>query len=348
MATFGTKMNNWSDVNIVPQNIATIYGHIERNFGLNELKKPRPGDIYIKKKKPLNNIDLPVFKSMPNEITITSPPRLYRSHAYKYQGRFYTEAEEFWQFEFIANGIKDWYSVYLLSFCYDKKQLENMTTKTITKKEVEKPKYKEELNSDIWAELSYWQSLEWQLSEHKVILDPVRAYILHWPSKKVSITITLAYLIDKRFDWGYTVSVGTGGGSSPIINEAAEPGEVIHQHPSEALVHALQLIINKYCSKNKEVVSILEQVKFPLSQWITENLTPKAEPHPKKKPGYRERFRRKQKVKRWVANLEQMDKEDKQAILSEIAFTFFGKPKAEQQQINFTNKVEKQLDIFAP
>jgi hypothetical protein len=64
------------------------------------------------------------------------------------------------------------------------------------------------------------------------------------------------------------------------------------------------------------------------------------------KPAYRERFRRKQKVKRWVANLEKMDKADKQAILSEIAFKFFGKPKPEQQQISFTCEIENQLKLF--
>jgi hypothetical protein len=107
-------------MNYQPENIGSIYKDIISQYGEKYLKKPKPGDRYVKMKEPISGIDRPVFRSLPKEILITQPPRLFRSTAWKYQGRVYKDDNPFWEFEYESEGRKEWIALRILSYCYEK------------------------------------------------------------------------------------------------------------------------------------------------------------------------------------------------------------------------------------
>lgn len=122
MGCYGTKCADDASYKWKPETLGSIYRELIQEYGLIQLNKPIPGEFYRKVYKPLSAIDRPAFRRLPENIMITQPARLYRSHGYKYGGRVYLEAECFWQFEYEyeygLKRIRDWMPVRLLTTCY--------------------------------------------------------------------------------------------------------------------------------------------------------------------------------------------------------------------------------------
>ncbi len=122
MSFFGTKCCNDSAHNWSPETIGSIYQEIIQEHGNWALNKPKPGNYYSKRYHPLEDVERAYFKRLPGNIIVTSPPRLFRSHGYKYKGRIYLECECHWTFDYKypwGDGWKfDVMPVRLLSWCY--------------------------------------------------------------------------------------------------------------------------------------------------------------------------------------------------------------------------------------
>lgn len=118
-----------------PPVLSNIWKQIVNDYGSESLNKPIPGMRYVKKKKAITSIDQPFFRRLPAEIQVLSPPRLFRSNGYKYNGRVYLECELYWEFNYRYKhndkDWNDWMSVSLLSYCYEPK-----TSKLINDKKI--------------------------------------------------------------------------------------------------------------------------------------------------------------------------------------------------------------------
>lgn len=123
MSVYGSKCANWSDVDIVPETLGSIYRELRIQLD-DDTKpfKPKPGDQYRKAYKPLTRVDMKAFREMPSDITIVSPPRLLRSRAWKYHGQFFLECDCNWEFQykFIWSDKYrfEWFPIRILSTCY--------------------------------------------------------------------------------------------------------------------------------------------------------------------------------------------------------------------------------------
>ena len=88
----------WSYIPINPETIGQLYTDIANKYGPQAILKPAPGKQYQKLKHPISGMDMAAFRELPSQITAISPPRLFQTKAWSYQGRFYMDCEVFWQF----------------------------------------------------------------------------------------------------------------------------------------------------------------------------------------------------------------------------------------------------------
>lgn len=102
--------------------LGEVYRELIENYGEVQLRKPVPGDTYRKMHKPLNEMDGPAFRNLPSEITVLSPARLYRSKAWRYNGRFNMSAHTEWEFEyeyeFAGRLFNSWMNLHILTPTY--------------------------------------------------------------------------------------------------------------------------------------------------------------------------------------------------------------------------------------
>lgn len=96
---YGTKCGKAS-MPIKPQTLGQVYQELVDQYGEVQLNKPVPGDTYRRMYKPLNQMDGPGFRQMPQSITVVSPARLYRSIAWKYNGGHHSDAQVMWTFDY--------------------------------------------------------------------------------------------------------------------------------------------------------------------------------------------------------------------------------------------------------
>lgn len=105
-----------------PETLGNIYRSVIEKHGECQLNKPVPGEEYRKMCKPIEQIDQPTFRKLPEQIIITQPARLFQSQGWKYHGRVYLDCELFWRFEYkyeyAGKWVFDWMPVRLLSWCY--------------------------------------------------------------------------------------------------------------------------------------------------------------------------------------------------------------------------------------
>jgi hypothetical protein len=100
MALFGTKACDDSAHDWECDTLGQIYRNMYKEFD-QEIWKPKPGDTYRKRFKPLSpRTDYPSFRRAPSDIVIVQPPRLFRTVGWKYKGRTYIDCETSWEFQF--------------------------------------------------------------------------------------------------------------------------------------------------------------------------------------------------------------------------------------------------------
>ncbi len=104
------------------ETINEVYLDIINTVGEVHLIKPKPGDTYRKRYKPLSHIDRDYFKNLPADIEAISPPRLYESKSGRYRGRIWKEYHTHWHFHYqwryADNLIGNVMSIRVLSYCY--------------------------------------------------------------------------------------------------------------------------------------------------------------------------------------------------------------------------------------
>lgn len=124
---FGTKLGfQDGPFDIMPMRLGEIYREVACEFGDEYINKPIPGDEYRKMYHPIDTeMDGPAFRDkiqFPETIIVVSPPRLYRSNAWKYHGQFQSDAEVHWEFQFKYPWNHEWaygwMGVRFLSTCY--------------------------------------------------------------------------------------------------------------------------------------------------------------------------------------------------------------------------------------
>lgn len=116
----GTKA--WSSIPFNPETIGQLYADIANKYGPQAILKPAAGRQYQKLKHPISGMDMAAFRELPSQITAISPPRLFQTKAWSYQGRFFMDCEVFWQFHYatiIKNQQYHWQMpVRILSYAY--------------------------------------------------------------------------------------------------------------------------------------------------------------------------------------------------------------------------------------
>ncbi len=114
----------------VPETLGQLYESIRKDLNTKIVNKPLPGQIYIKLKRSRTSTDMNAFNQMPDEITITQPPRLYRSTGWKYKGKVHLQSDLFWKFQFkFCKGdqiLVEWMPVACLSHCYDQSHINQL------------------------------------------------------------------------------------------------------------------------------------------------------------------------------------------------------------------------------
>lgn len=88
------------------------------------LNKPVRGDFYLKRKKPIGDVDRPAFREMSPQIIVMSQPFINHARVWKYKGGFYWECELFWKFYYydIKKDFIQNFPIAILSSCYEKKE----------------------------------------------------------------------------------------------------------------------------------------------------------------------------------------------------------------------------------
>ncbi len=122
MTLYGTKCANSPHPIWYSEVLGDIYRELIKEYGFHQLLKPTPGHEYRKMYKPKSQIDQYQFRKLPELITVTSPPRLFRSSGWKYHGRVYLDCECYWTFDYKYpwdQGFKyDDMPLRLLTTCY--------------------------------------------------------------------------------------------------------------------------------------------------------------------------------------------------------------------------------------